>query len=158
MRIFVAVGTQKFQFNRLIKAVDDYVAISGEKAFGQIGKSAYIPKNYEYKEFLSKEEFAENLIQCDIVITHSGVATIIESLKLGKPVIVIPRLKKYGEHVDDHQIQIAESFDENGLVSMCLDLEKLGDALGIVKNKKFKQYTSQRLKMIRTIEEYIESI
>ena len=48
--------------------------------------------------------------ECDVLITHSGVATIIAGLKNDKKVIVVPRLAKYGEHVDDHQVQIAESF------------------------------------------------
>lgn len=156
--IFVAVGTQKFQFNRLIKAIDEFAIKRGEVFFGQIGNSTYIPQNFEYKSFLNKEEFMEKIEKCDLIITHSGVATIIEALKLGKSVIVVPRLKKYGEHVDNHQIQIAESFDEANLVLMCYDINDLEKKVDKVKQKKFKKYISQKELMIKTIDDYLKKI
>ena len=57
--VFVAVGTQKFQFNRLLKAVDDLVeqgCLEGE-VFAQIGHSDYVPRKYAYKDFISKDDF-----------------------------------------------------------------------------------------------------
>lgn len=91
--IFVAVGTQKFQMNRLLEEIDN--CIEGrditEKVFAQIGNSTYHPKNYEYSTFLCKEDFEERVKECNLLITHSGVATIITGLKFDKPVIVVPR-------------------------------------------------------------------
>lgn len=154
--IFVAVGTQKFQFDRLIRSVDQLVAESGEEAFGQIGYSTYLPEHFPYKQFLPKEEFLEMIRKSGMVITHSGVATIIEALQANKPVIVMPRLEHFGEHVDDHQVQIAESFDENGLVLMCTDENKLADLVDQARSKKFNKYISQRQLMISTIETYLK--
>lgn len=156
--IFVAVGTQKFQFDRLIEAVDDLVKYSDEIVFGQIGNSNYIPQNYDYKRFLNKKEFNHSLEKAELVITHSGVATIMEAIKFGKPVIVVPRLEKYGEHVDDHQTQIAEAFEENNLILVCKDVARLAEKISIAREKKFQKYVSQKEIVLKTIEEYLERI
>ena len=158
--IFVAVGTQKFQMNRLLKEIDN--CIEGrditEKVFAQIGNSTYQPKNYEYSTFLGKEDFEERVKECNLLITHSGVATIITGLKFDKPVIVVPRLAKYGEHVDDHQLQIAESFQELNFVIKCQDVSKLSEAITEARSHKFDRYISQRKKMIKTVDLFIDRL
>ena len=114
--IFVTVGTQKFQLNRLLKILDD--ERQDEKIFAQIGFSTYKPKNFKYKNFLTQKEFSEYIKKASIVITHAGVGSILTAMEYGKPILVFPRLKKYGEHVDDHQLQIAETFMEKKYLIM----------------------------------------
>ena len=97
--IFAAVGTQKFPFNRLIKQLDGYAAeemLQGEEIFAQTGTCTYKPKHMNYTESLAKSDFEEKIKSCSLLITHSGVGTIISGVRAGKPVIVVPRLKKYG--------------------------------------------------------------
>ena len=57
--IFVTLGTQKFQLNRLLKQLDRYIEQGKitDKVIAQIGYSDYLPKRYEYVEFLNKSEF-----------------------------------------------------------------------------------------------------
>lgn len=155
--IFVAVGTQKFQFNRLLSALDELKKdqLLQEEIFAQIGHSDYLPQNYRYKDFLSKDEFDDYVKKCDLLITHSGVATIMAGLKYNKPVMVVPRLAKFGEHVDDHQVQIAESFSEQNFVMMCGENDDLAKKIHQVKNYIFKKYDSRRSLMIYTIREFI---
>ena len=158
--IFVAVGTQKFPFNRLLKAVDDLIGqgvLSGE-VFAQIGHSDYVPRHYAYQRFLPREEFQSRINDCDLLITHSGVATIIAGLKLHKPVVVVPRHAQFGEHVDDHQVQIAESFSEKNLLVMCKQPDDLAEAVAYAKTHTFDRYVSQRNLVIKTIREYLENI
>lgn len=158
--IFVAVGTQKFPFNRLLKAVDDLIeqgVLSGE-VFAQTGYSDYVPRNYACKDFLSKEDFQTRIHDCDLLITHSGVATIIAGLKLYKPVVVVPRHARYGEHVDDHQVQIAESFSQKNLLVMCKQPDELAEAVAFAETHSFAKYVSQRELVIHTIREYLETI
>ena len=103
--IFITVGTQKFQFNRLLKKIDD-MKINGlisDEVFAQVGYSSYKPKSYNFKDFLNKDEFSSYMNSANIIVTHSGVGTIIKGLNLKKIVIVVPRLKRFKEHVDDHQ-------------------------------------------------------
>ena len=136
--IFVAVGTQKFPFNRLLKGIDDLIDQGQleEEVFAQIGHSDYVPRNYGYRDFLTKEDFQNYISNCDVLITHSGVATIIAGMKLEKPVVVVPRFASYGEHVDDHQLQIAESFSDKNLVLMCKNMNKLAKIVQEAKTHK----------------------
>lgn len=158
--IFVAVGTQKFQLNRLLKAVDDLVEqgqLEGE-VFAQVGHSDYTPRNYGYQSFLSKDDFQDCISRCDLLITHSGVATIIAGLKQNKPVLVVPRLAQFGEHVDDHQIQIAKSFSEKNLLLMCQDVEQLAQTVSQARTHRFDPYVSQRKLVIQTVRDYLTTI
>ena len=120
--IFITLGSQKFQFNRLLKSVDELIEGGlDEEVFAQIGYSNYKPKNYKYKEFLDREEFSEVINCSDIVITHGGTGAIIGAVKKRKKVIAVPRLAKYGEHVDDHQLQLVSQFRELDLIYSCED-------------------------------------
>lgn len=112
--IFITLGSQKFQFNRLLKAVDDLVQrkIIKEDVFAQIGYSDYQPQNYSYKKFLDRDEFARMEEKSEIVITHGGTGAIIGAVKKDKKVIAVPRLAKFGEHVDDHQLQLLDEFEK----------------------------------------------
>ena len=86
--IFVTLGSQKFQFNRLLKEIDRLIEENevNEEVFAQIGYSDYQPKNYHYKNFLDREEFNEIMSRCDKVITHGGTGAIVGAIKKGKKV------------------------------------------------------------------------
>ena len=156
--IFVTVGTQKFQFNRLFEYLDNKVANEKitDKIFAQIGNSTYIPKNYEYKKFLDKEEFENIIDRASIVITHAGVGTIIFSIKKRKKTIVVPRLKKYREHVDDHQLQIAKTFsNKEFVINNGENIEELLVNIERANEKKFNKYYSSNKKIQNIIEEFL---
>lgn len=156
--IFITLGSQKFQFNRLLKEVDKLVAdrTIADKVFAQIGYSDYKPVNFEYKDFLDREEFSREMDKAQVIITHGGTGAIIEAVKKGKKVIAVPRLAKYGEHVDNHQLQLIEQFRTLDLICECMDIERLGDALETVKRTDYKSYQSNTEKIIKSIEEFIE--
>lgn len=158
--IFVTLGSQKFQFNRLLKAVDELIekGVITENVFAQTGCSDYIPRNYAYKPFLDRDEFAEWEGKADVVITHGGTGAIIGAVKKGKKVIAVPRLAKYGEHVDDHQLQIIEQFCDSNLICACDDIQKLGAVIADAKQKQFDAYVSSTEAMIRSISEYINQM
>ena len=158
--IFVAVGTQKFPFNRLLKGIDDLIEqdrLEGD-IFAQIGHSDYVPRNYKYKDFLSKDDFQSCISNCEVLVTHSGVATIIAGMKMEKPVVVVPRFACYAEHVDDHQLQIAESFADKNLVLMCKNVDKLGELVEEAKKHTFSQYVSRKDRVVSTIRDYLETL
>ena len=142
--IFVTLGSQKFQFNRLLIAVDNLVADGtiSEDVFAQTGYSDYQPIHYQYKQFLDREEFASITEQSDIIITHGGTGAIIGAVKKGKKVIAVPRREEYGEHVDDHQLQLVGQFRELNLICECDDCNQLGTVLAEIKNKNFSKYES----------------
>lgn len=106
--IFVTVGTQ-FGFDRLIKAVDEWATNQSQvKCIAQIGAGDYEPKNMDWKRYLAPDEFERIFEECDLVVAHAGMGTIITALLKGKPVIVLPRLVKFAEHRNDHQIATAK--------------------------------------------------
>jgi len=155
--ILVTVGSQKFQFNRLLKKIDDLIEkkIINDKVFAQIGVSDYKPKNYEYIGFISQDEFMKKIDECNMLITHAGTGVIINAVKKDKKVLAIPRLSKYNEHVDDHQIQLIKEFEELNLIEPVYDVDDLEKAIKSVKNKKYNKYISNTDTIIKSIEEYI---
>lgn len=94
--------------------------------------------------------------KADIVITHGGTGAIIGAVKKGKKVIAVPRRAKYGEHVDDHQLQLVGQFKELDLICECDDVDKIGDALETVKRSTYKDYVSNTKNIIESIEQYIK--
>lgn len=158
--IFIAVGTQKFQFDRLLREMDSLVGAHRiqEPVFAQIGFSGYTPRNYSYQSMMSKKEFDEKIASCDLLITHSGVGTIVTGLKLAKPVIVVPRLKYYAEHIDDHQVQIAVAFSERNLVLKCEDCTKLLFCIQEAKHHVFDSYVSGNQTVTDTIAAYLDAL
>lgn len=152
--IFIVLGSQKFQFNRLLKAVDSLEL--NEDMFAQTGYSDYKPRNYKYKDFLDRDEFEDMVNKADVVITHGGSGSIIEAVKKDKKVIAIPRLAKYREHVDDHQIELIEQFKRMNLIYACEDMD-IEKALKIVKKTEYKSYHSNTAKILKNLEEFLEN-
>jgi Uncharacterized conserved protein len=155
--IFITLGSQKFQFNRLLKAVDEQAADGRikDRLFAQIGASDYYPKNYDYKDFLDRNEFRDQMSRADIVITHGGTGAIISAVKQGKKVIAVPRLAKFGEHVDDHQLQLIEQFRELNLICECHDCDEIWKSVEKVKNIEYNGYESNTNRIIEDIEEFV---
>ncbi len=124
--IFVTVGTQ-FPFDRLIKAVDTALETGqvNEQVFAQTGEGSYKPRNFPTKPSLEKESFDEYVRQATGIISHAGIGSINIAMAYDKPMLVMPRLKKYGEVVNDHQVAIARKFAESGHVLLANDEEEL---------------------------------
>ena len=155
--ILVTVGSQKFQFNRLLSKIDELIekkAIT-DKVFAQIGVSDYKPKNYEHVDFMPQEEFSKKMDECDMVITHAGTGVIVNAVKKEKKVVALPRLAKFNEHVDDHQIQLIKEFEELNFIEPVYEIEELEKAIKNAKSKKYNKYISNTDTIIKSIEEYI---
>ena len=155
--IFITLGSQKFQFNRLLEQVDKLIEEGKitEEVFAQSGYSDYEPKNYRFKNFLDRDEFIRVMRECDKVITHGGTGAIIGAVKQGKKVIALPRLAKYGEHVDDLQLQIINQFQKMNFIVGVYEFEKLENIIKKVDSMKFSKYESNTSKIINRIEEFI---
>lgn len=156
--IFVTLGSQNFQFNRLLIEIDRLVEEGKitEEVFAQIGYSDYKPKNYCYKEFLDRDEFADIMSKCDMVITHGGTGAIIGAVKKGKKVIAVPRLAKFGEHVDDHQLQIVEQFEKMNFIKYVDHEGELEKLILNIDKASFQNYKSNTLNIISSIEKFVE--
>lgn len=158
--IFVCVGSREYQFDRLLIKIDELIKDGEIKddVFAQIGQSNYIPKHYAYKRFLSVDEFKEYQKNADLIISHAGTGALVGALKMGKKVIAVPRLAKYGEHIDDHQIQVAEVLDREGYLKCVINMDDLLTAINLLKNgdvalKKYNKLSQ----VVEIIKQFIQS-
>lgn len=159
--IFVTVGSQKFQFNRLLQEIDRLIElkkITSSEVFAQIGYSTYKPRLYSYKMFINKEEFLDFIDKSQLIISHGGTGSIINGVKKEKKVIGVPRTVEHGEHVDNHQFEIIEQFANSNLIYGISDVSELENAIEKVKEMKFRKYESNTNNIISIIEDYLTSI
>jgi UDP-N-acetylglucosamine transferase subunit ALG13 len=157
MRIFVALGTHPQQFDRLLEKMDFLAGSKKIKAevFAQTGSSGYEPKNYKSRKFLSPQEFAAEFKKADVIISHGGAGAIINALEFKKPLIIVPRLKKFCEHTDDHQIDLAKAMHERKKAIAVFDLEKLPEAIGEATHFRAEK-ESERNTLVKRLEKFIE--
>lgn len=155
--IFVTLGSQKFQFNRLLKELDNLLKenVIKESVFAQIGYSNYSPKYFRYKAFLDREEFDLMEEKADIIITHGGTGAIVGAIKKHKKVIAVPRRAQYHEHVDDHQLQIVREFSTQNYIYGLDDCDDLEIAIEKIQNLEFRQYKSNTERYIQDIKNFI---
>lgn len=114
--IFVTVGTNEARFDRLLEAV---AAVDlDEEVVVQRGASNVCPANAQVHDFLPFAVLVDFVRSSRAVVSHAGVGSIIVALANGKRPIVVPRLKEFGEAVDDHQLAFARRFDAQGLVTL----------------------------------------
>jgi UDP-N-acetylglucosamine transferase subunit ALG13 len=126
--IFVSVGTNEAPFDRLLRALA--ALPTGERLVIQVGHSSAdaVPRG-EVVDFLPFEEMGETIRQARAFVTHAGVGSIMVALANGKRPIVLPRLKAFGEAVDDHQLQLGRRFARAGLVTLVEEPDLLAEAL-----------------------------
>ncbi|MCR5608210.1 MAG: glycosyl transferase [Lachnospiraceae bacterium] len=155
--IFVVLGTQKFQFDRLLKKIDELIERNEitEKVVAQIGNSDYEPKNYEYYKLMDKEMFNKYIEECDVLVCHGGVGTILSALAMHKKIVACPRLKKYKEHVDDHQKDITTAFEQKNYIFSCENLKKLGSNIKEAKMHDFDEYKTSHTQLVGFLNDYL---
>jgi len=158
--IFVTVGTHPQQFNRLIKAVDDLVKQKKikERVIIQIGHSNYIPKHCKWFRFTSGKEIEKLYRNASLVITHGGAGSILTALVNSKPIIAVPRLKKFGEHTNDHQVDLVRIMEKEGLLLAVYDISELETIINKVKSFKGKVSKVKELKLLREVESYLNKL
>lgn len=126
--------------------------------YAQTGYSDYEPKHYGFKKFMDREEFALMEGKADIVLTHGGTGAIIGAVKKGKKVIAVPRRAKYGEHVDDHQLQLLKEFEDMNIIMVCYELDDLNRVYQQIGLAKLEPYHSNQMNIINSIDNFIEEI
>lgn len=157
--ILVTLGTQDKSFVRLLKAIDKAIENGKikEKVVVQAGYTEYESPNMEILDFVDMESFENLIASCDVLITHGGVGSIITGLDHQKKVLAAARLKKYGEHTNDHQKQIIRKFVKDGYILELTQFSKIDEAIDRVKKMKYKKYKSNTENMVALIENYIDN-
>ncbi len=122
--IFVTVGNHFQGFERLLRKIDEISPRIPNKIIIQKGYSKYVPQKTAYFDFVPMNTAMEYIQKSDLVISHAGIGTIILCKEYGIPLIIFPRRKKYGEHSNDHQMEIAEVLLERRDRSIHIALEE----------------------------------
>ena len=158
--ILVTLGTNDKSFERLLAEVERLIDLGliQEEVVVQAGKTIYHSEKMKIWDLLPMSEMEQLTKQCSLLITHGGVGSIISALKYGKRVIAVPRLEKYKEHVNDHQLQIIENFDESGFIIGLHGVEELESALGKVDGFVPNRYVSNNERFVERLEEKILEI
>ena len=156
--ILVLLGTQDKSFKRLLKAVDKEIENGNikEKVVAQVGHTKYKSKNMEIFDFIEPGKLHNLIDKSSVVITHGGVGSILDCLERDKPVIAAPRLSKYKEHTNDHQVQIVDEFEKEGYLLALRDYNKLGSLIKEAKKFKPKKYKSNNKNFVKLLDDYIE--
>jgi UDP-N-acetylglucosamine transferase subunit ALG13 len=122
--IFVTVGTNEAPFDRLLRAVEN---LEHDDVVAQCGSSSFRPKNATCVDFLAFEKLVEYVRSASLVVTHGGVGSIAVTLANGRRPAVVPRLHRYGEAVDDHQVALGRRLERSGIVTLVEDPDRLRD-------------------------------
>ena len=152
--ILVTLGTQKQSFNRLLDMIEK--SNINDKIIVQAGYTKYKSKKMKMFDFVDYQEMDKLIKQADLIITHGGTGSIVTAIKQGKKVIACPRLKKYGEHVDDHQKQIVDIFSEVGYILKLDENDNLDELAQKIKTKKMIPFKSNTTNFINNLKKEID--
>lgn len=139
-------------FERLIKKMDEIAGSVDEEVIMQIGGTKYTPQNAKYFDFTTGEEIKELCRKARVVVTH-GAMTIIDALEQGTSVIAVPRLERYNEVINDHQLYLVQELEKAGKITAAYDVNELEEALKKVSAKPERFVKDKRL--VETLKGYI---
>jgi UDP-N-acetylglucosamine transferase subunit ALG13 len=164
--IFVTVGTSPFDFSRLLKLVDGIADSVIEELLFQTGYTEYIPQNGKSVKFLPKGEFDLLFREATLVISHAGAGSIINSIKYSIPLVLCPRRSSFGEHCDDHQVELADKISHsNPMIFNCEEEECMrfyinkyqGEKKSGI-NRKFAEKSAGQAMLIEKLKDYLASL
>lgn len=153
IKLFVPLGTQKFPFNRLVSALNQLIedgSYTKDEIYMQSSICDVKPL-FQNEGMMDVDSFNQMIDKSDVIITHSGVNTIMTCMQKKKAIIVVPRMKMYGEHVDDHQIEIANMLESKFNVLVLKDMSQLKSTIEEAKNHTYKVWESKRDLLIQAI-------
>jgi beta-1,4-N-acetylglucosaminyltransferase len=159
--IFVTVGNDFRDFSRLIKKIDEIVPHIHRETIIQRGHSKYLPINVKYFDFVPIDSATKYIKASELVISHAGIGTIILCKENAIPLIILPRRKKYNEHMNDHQMEIAQMLEQRKEknIYVVYEEEQLEEKIEEVLKDKRKRTPIEnigRAKLIKTIREFVE--
>ena len=126
--ILVSTGTNGAAFDRLLGALGG--ARPGEEMIVQHGPSSVRPVGATCVAAMPFNEFRELAAQARVIVTHAGVGSTLVAMLAGHRPILVPRLARFGEAVDDHQLELAERLAALGAATLVTDVALLPAAIG----------------------------
>jgi beta-1,4-N-acetylglucosaminyltransferase len=158
--VTVGSAVKGIEFTRLIKKMDEIAGKIEEEVVMQIGTVPYEPKNAQYFRYASYQANLPYFQQASLVVGHAGTGTILNALKFKTPIIVVPRRHRYGEHVDDHQVELARKMEQIPGIYVVYEIEALESmikkALDRATIERRKELFAERGKLLQTIRDFVE--
>ena len=152
--IVVLVGTNPYNFTRLVQFMDDYARVSGEEVFIQLGHTQYCPSFAVYERFLSKKELIEKVRQADLVIAQGGFGSIADCLIEGKKVIAVPRKPELNE-APDRQEELVRELEKLDRIIGVYEIKDLTAAIKQARNRDFAEGNAHRIPSL--VKEFIKN-
>lgn len=127
--IFLLLGTEELSFTR---AVDRVLPLTADDDL--VVQHGYTPsregaQRITWIRFAAYDRILELCREASAVVCHAGVGTIMTALSAGKTPLVIPRLARFGEAVDDHQLQISSELALRNMVVHLGDEDDIREAI-----------------------------
>jgi UDP-N-acetylglucosamine transferase subunit ALG13 len=129
MSTFVTVGNAKQPFTRLLDLVRESLADLPGPVFIQHGTADFDLSACACAATISAAAYRQRMAAAALVICHAGAGSLLDAAVLGKPIIALPRERRFGEMVDDHQVELAERFAERQIIIVPKPDETLSAAL-----------------------------
>ena len=157
--IFVVLGTHELPFKRLLKEIDKQIQAGTieDEVIVQVGHTSYKSTNMNMFTFTSYEEMEQLYKKADLIITHGGTGSITTGVKFGKKMIAAPRLIKYGEHNDNHQLEIVNQFKQAGHILAWNDGQNLKEMLEESKSFVPVPFISGKKEILSIIRDFIDN-
>ena len=156
--ILVLLGTQNNSFHRLLDEIQRNIDNGNilDEVIVQKGYTKFESKNMTLYNQLPIDELNQLIEKADLVITHGGVGSIVTSISMNKKVIAVPRLSIYDEHVNDHQLDIIESFNEMGYIIGLQNVDELENALKKVGDFVPNKYVKNTGNIVKIVGDFID--
>lgn len=160
--IFVTIGSavKGIEFTRLIKKMDEIAGKIDEEVIMQIGTVPYEPKNAKYFRYAPYQENLLYFEKASLVVGHGGTGTILNALRFQVPLVVVPRKHDYGEHADDHQVELAKQLEGHELINVVYELEDLEPAMAkmLAKGKEVGKgkMSAEKEALIKTLKDFVD--
>jgi UDP-N-acetylglucosamine transferase subunit ALG13 len=149
--IFVTLGTHEAPFDR---ALDLVAELAGrDELLVQHGATQARPSlpHIEWLDYLAWEPLTARMRDAEVVITHAGVGSAVTAIRSGKKPVLVPRLARFGEHVDDHQLQLAERLAEFDLAVACGPGDRLDGAVAEARESVARPLTEHTSRLAQAV-------
>lgn len=158
--IYVTLGTQKFQFDRILIKLDQLIEtkVIKDEVIVQCIHHTYKPKNFRVFKLKPIEEVEQILQKSELVITHAGTGSLVQCIKYKKHTIIVPRLSAFGEHVDNHQIEIASVFEAKGNATVVTNIDDLDMYMKDYSKANIINIKLDNTRLLKSIDDYIEAL
>jgi UDP-N-acetylglucosamine transferase subunit ALG13 len=149
---FISLGNSKNDFSRAIRLIELAEHLLPRPIVAQIGHTNYLSPYFNNIKFVTQSKFIQYVALSKLIISHAGAGVIINCLKEKKKPIVIPRLSKFDEHIDDHQLNLAKKMEAVKLAFYVNNSVTLIELLKDANGKKFKYQNDNQVDAVKLIE------